>query len=82
MKKVITQSEKMQLLGLLTLARERAKIINLAEKSIASILESEYDYLDWFSDAIWDDSISFEDVLKRMKINVSEELIINDSEGE
>ena len=71
MKKVITQSEKMQLLGLLTLAREHRKIVVLAERASADILEHEDEYLDHYSDAIWDDSISLDNVLKNMKIKVS-----------
>jgi hypothetical protein len=73
MKKIITENERLQLLGLLTLARQHRVIINLSEKAMEEILKEDFNNLDWLSDAIWDDNTTIDEVLEHMDIKVKNE---------
>jgi len=70
MKKVITENERLQLLGLLTLARQHRIIISHSEEAMAVIMNEEFQNLDWLSDAIYDDSTTIDEVLKNMDVRV------------
>lgn len=70
MKKTITSSEKMQLLGLLTLARKHQGIVNLIEEEIRSISQDDSDLL---LDAIYNPGEELETVLKAAEIEVKDE---------
>lgn len=69
MRKQITKVEEMQLLGLLTLARQYYKTVDAADHAMRKILEDEDDYGNQLSDAIFDDS-DFNQVLKNMEVEV------------
>lgn len=70
MKKIITQSEKIQLLGLLTLARQHWKIVNQCNSAMCGIIGSD-DFNDagLLSDAVYDDT-DIDSILRNMEIEV------------
>lgn len=70
MSKVITQSQKMQLLGLLTLARSHQAIVTQVEKEIRVVSGDDSDLL---LDAIYNPDEDFEEVLKAAEIEVHDE---------
>lgn len=70
MKKVINTSEKMQLLGLLTLARHHQAIVTEVEKQIRLVSKDDSDLL---LDAIYNPEEDFEAVLKAAEIEVKDE---------
>lgn len=72
MKKTITPQEKLQLLGLLTLARQHQKMVREAEGAMIKVLDHDDNYLDHLSDAMYDDS-SIDDALKYMGVKVKGE---------
>lgn len=70
MKKTITQSERLQLLGLLTLARSHRVTVDKCEDEMNKIVEVEnYSHL---TDAIYDEN-DFDQVLKKMEIEVTDD---------
>jgi hypothetical protein len=71
MKTTITQSEKMQLLGLVTLARSHNKIIDLANNEMSRIIEAEDNY-SLLTDIVYDEDVDFDETLKNMEIEVVE----------
>lgn len=70
MKKQITEDEKLQILGLLTLARQHYAMVAAAEKAMAQVLDHDEAYVDWLSDAISENNESIDEVLKKMEITV------------
>ena len=70
MKTIITKSEEMQLLGLLTLARKHQAIVTLIEKEIRAVSRDDSDLL---LDAIYNPDEEFEEVLAAAEIEVDDE---------
>lgn len=77
MKTVITTQEKLELLGLLTLARQHAKIVNLAEEAMVTVLDADSDGfggVDWLYDEVYEDRpIDMDVILGKMNVEVKDE---------
>lgn len=73
MKNRITNNEKLQLLGLLTLAIQHQQLVILSEKAMCQILEVENPngYAGCLSDAIYDGNLDIDSILKNMEIKVT-----------
>lgn len=70
MKKSITQNERLQLLGLLTLARQHAQMIHATEDAMDKIMDNEDPFGSHLNDAVYD-TASIDEVLKNMKVKVT-----------
>lgn len=70
MKTTITEGEKLQLLGLLTLGRSHNKIVNQVNDEMARIVGDEDKY-SALTDAVYDEA-DIDEVLKNMEITVEE----------
>lgn len=70
MKKTITERERLELLGLLTLGRSAAKRVNEVEEAMCVILEAE-DGIDigHFTDAVWDEA-TIDSIIKNSELAV------------
>lgn len=73
MKTKITTQEKLQLLGLFTLANQHAKKVQEAERAMADLLEHDDPYVDHLSDEAYNDAPDFNGALKRMGIEVKDD---------
>lgn len=69
MRKSITEAEKLQLLGLVTLARQHYKIVDQVRDAISSIIQEEDSLL---HDALWDYDTNFDKSLASMGIKVED----------
>ena len=69
MRKAITKNEYLQLIGLMTIARQYYKKQADCEQAMADIFESDETYGHW-TDAIWDGA-TVDNLLKRMKVEVA-----------
>lgn len=68
----ISSAERLQLLGLLMIARRHYKVIGMVENDAMDLLESED--LDHFSDAIYDvEEPNINKILKNMNITVKKD---------
>jgi hypothetical protein len=67
MSKVITQAEKLQLLGLVTLGRKHDKIVNQVREGITEIIGTDDSQV---HDAIWEHDADFEKALSNAGIEV------------
>lgn len=66
----ITKDQRLQLLGLLTLARDHAKKMTEVERAIHRIIgKDDSSYLSYFSDAIFDER-DIDEILKLEEITV------------
>lgn len=65
----ITQEQKLQLLGLITLARQHSKIVDDVHNSITQFVGVDDSVL---HDAIWDYDMDFEKALKDSQIEVED----------
>lgn len=72
MKKTITENERLQIIGLATLAHKHFRQGIKYEQAVADILEAEDRYCDQLSDVLFDDEIDVDDVLKKMGVEVKE----------
>ena len=72
MKTVITNTEKLQLLGLLTLAQQHQKVVGLAEEAMCALLEHDEmsNYADQLSDAIYEQDTNIDKILENMGVKV------------
>lgn len=73
MKNRITEQERLQLLGLMTLAIQHQKIVNECETALATLLEndpSEGSYVGQLSDAIYNGDDNIDNILKEMDIKI------------
>lgn len=68
MRKFITESEKLQLLGLLTLGIQHQQIVNQVEDAMAKITDTEAGSL--LGDALYEGSTDIDTVLQNMGIEV------------
>jgi hypothetical protein len=68
MKTTITEQERLQLLGLLTLGIKHQRIVNQVDDAIAEIVQEETGNL--LSDAVYDGNDDIDHVLKNMGITV------------
>jgi hypothetical protein len=72
MKTEITKEEYLQLVGLLTLARQHKKMVDEIEEAMKQVIGEEADY-GHCGDAIWenDGTYTANDLLKKLKIKVN-----------
>jgi hypothetical protein len=73
MKEVINKNQRLQLIGILTLAQSNAKSIKSCEKAIIGIVgkvDSLPNYAGLLSDAIFEDDFDIDEILKNMGIKV------------
>lgn len=68
-KKVITQEEKLQLLGLVTLGQQHYKMVDQVRDAMTAVLGDDDTLL---HEVVWDYDRSFEDALKGMGIEVGD----------
>lgn len=68
MKKAITQNEKYQLIGLLTLAQKHYQMISLLTTAMSKIIDEDDSIL---HDAIYDGDADIDNMLKVMDIEVT-----------
>lgn len=69
MRTTITENERLQLLGLLTLGQQHYKTIDSVREAIENIIEDP-DGGSLLSDAIWDYETDIDKILKNMNIEV------------
>lgn len=69
MRKSITEIERLQLLGLVTLARQHYKIVDQARDAISLIIQEDDSLL---HDAVWDYDTDFDKSLASMGIEVED----------
>lgn len=69
MKKTISSNERLQIIGLVTLARSHAKMIAEIGITLCKTLKIEGDYADKLSDCFWDEE-NIDAVIKKMGIRV------------
>lgn len=69
MKTKITQNEKLQLLGLVTLGQQHYKVTDLVRDAITEIVENDDTLL---HEAVWDYDRNFDEALKQMNIEVTD----------
>lgn len=68
MKTTITNSEKLQLLGLLTLGIRHRQVVDQVEKAMAEITETEVG--GHLGDALYESDTDIDEILKRMGIAI------------
>lgn len=71
MKKIITPNERLQLLGLLTLAQQHAKIADQAREAIEKIIDDIGGY-SLLTDAIYEERAHIDKMLSDMGIEVED----------
>lgn len=72
-KKVLTKAERLQLIGLLTLAHQAFGVMQQVDKGMIEIIGREKDggdYADCLSDEYFESNPNVDDCLERMKIRV------------
>lgn len=71
MKKTITENERLQLIGLMTLAKQHYEIVRNCERAMANLVGSEYEYEDNLSDQIYgSETYDVDEALKNIDIKV------------
>lgn len=75
MLKTITKQQKMELLGLLTLARQHRKLMDLAKEAAKEIMVSDDldDFDSAFLDAVFEEKTTIEEVLSTSEVNIIKE---------
>lgn len=71
MRKNITKNERLQLLGLLTLAQQHYRIEKQASEAIDEILEDEEHY-SLLTDAVYEDNTNIDKILQNMGIEIKD----------
>lgn len=72
MKTTITQSERLQLLGLLTLGAKQSQILAQLEASVNEVIADDEKY-SLLTDALYEGNTDIDDILKNMEITVTHE---------
>lgn len=70
MKKTITKYQKLEIIGLITVASKYYRIVRQCEAALCDILKMPDEYAEQLSDAIYEDDYNIDSILKNMGVTV------------